>query len=319
MDAPAADGTVEWSTALAAERDRFAYWREIICAAYVRLRADPVDRGPFDGTVRLSSWREVQISHVAAHGQVVTRPPGGSEDDCLVSLQLSGTGRVTQDQRTAVLRAGDLALYDASRPYELAFDQPFEQIVVKVPRAQMLARNIDVRSVTAVRCDGSSGLGAVATTFVQSLSQNGSSIPDGMRPRLGGQAVDCLAAALADAVNGAAIDQSVRTADRQRVLAHVAANLTSPDLSVSSIARAFRRSPRSLQKLFAEHEQQLGEHIRLARLHLAADALRDPLRATHSIGRIATDCGFSDGTHFARAFKAQYGCSPRAWRQGDGS
>ena len=56
-----------------------------------------------------------------------------SEDYFLVSIQTQGRGVVSQDGRDAVLAPGDFALYDSTRPYQLTFDGPFQQFVLKLP------------------------------------------------------------------------------------------------------------------------------------------------------------------------------------------
>ena len=51
-----------------------------------------------------------------------------------LNLQLEGTGLLIQDNREAVLRPGDLAIYDTNRPYTLAFEEQARVMVVMFPR-----------------------------------------------------------------------------------------------------------------------------------------------------------------------------------------
>ncbi len=295
--------------------DRPLYWREVICATYVELDAEPVVRDSFSGSVTVSRWGDVRISQVVADGQVVTRRRSDPRADCLISLQLSGIGRVSQAGRTAILAPGDLALYDATHPYELAFDQPFQQIVVQFPREALIGRNVHIPSAVAKVCVGTSGAGAVASSFVKSLMTYGEGLPFDSRARLGQQAVDCAATALALVAGASATIDALLTSDRQRVLAYIDRNVADPNLSVSSIASAFGVSTRTLQKLFAHDEVHLSERIRLARLTRVRAALHDPLRAHQSISRIAEEFGFLIPAHFSRTFKAMYGSTPREFRE----
>ena len=50
-----------------------------------------------------------------------------------LNLQLEGTGLLIQDNREAVLRPGDLAIYDTNRPYTLAFEEQARMMVVMFP------------------------------------------------------------------------------------------------------------------------------------------------------------------------------------------
>lgn len=69
-----------------------------------------------------------------------------------------------------------------------------------------------------------------------------------------------------------------------------------------SLARAFRRhygiSPGQLQ--------------RRAQLNRAAQCLREG----QSIAKVAAQLGFADQSHFTRLFRAEYRCTPAAWRAG---
>ncbi|MFX8071305.1 hypothetical protein ABTK88_19610, partial [Acinetobacter baumannii] len=62
------------------------------------------------------------------------------EEFVLVALGLAGSGGVVQDGREAVIEPGQFALYDTTRPYELQFDGEFSQMVIQLPRAELLRR-----------------------------------------------------------------------------------------------------------------------------------------------------------------------------------
>ncbi len=302
------------STDDVAPPDRFAYWREVVCAVFVPLGVEQLPDRPLSGTVEVRRWEDVRLSHVTSSPQVVRHGTADPHDDCLISIQLRGRGRVSQGDRTAELVPGRFALYDATRPYELAFDDDFEQLVVQFPRDELLARNVVLDDTTAQACGGDHGLGAVASGFVRSLVEHGDDVPDHAVGRLGSQALDCLAAALAEVSGRRAAGDASSTAERQRVLDHIEANLADPSLSVTSLAAAMGRSTRSLQKLFEDDELHLSERIRRARLARARAALLDPLTSNRPVAAIAASVGLPDPAHFSRVFRSRYGCSPSELR-----
>jgi AraC-like DNA-binding protein len=51
---------------------------------------------------------------------------------------------------------------------------------------------------------------------------------------------------------------------------------------------------------------------RRAQLNRAAQCLREG----QSIAEVATSLGFADQSHFTRLFRAEYRCTPAAWRAG---
>jgi AraC-like DNA-binding protein len=303
------------STDVVEAHERFAYWRELICAVYVQLDAKQIGAGAFSGSVSVSSLGGLSLSRVRATGQVVTRQPSEPGSDCLVSVQVSGIGRITQFGRTAELQPGDFALYDTTEPYELYFERPFEQIVLKFPREVMTGRNVHIRSAAAVRCGGDTGAGAIASSFVRSLASHDAEVADIFRGRMGEQALDCVATSLASMAGSSATHEAVHEYNRRRVLNYVEQHLRDPNLSVSGAAAALGVSARTIQKLFADDELHLSERIKSARLQRAAAALRDPLLHHVNITSIATDVGFTGPETFSRSFRDAYGCTPREYRQ----
>jgi hypothetical protein len=86
-----------------------------------------------------------------------------------LGLQIAGTTVLRQDGREAVLMPGDLAFYDAKRPYELQFDAPFRMIVLVLARGVLRASESSLRDMACRRIAGDVGLGALVGPFVAGL------------------------------------------------------------------------------------------------------------------------------------------------------
>jgi AraC-like DNA-binding protein len=96
----------------------------------------------------------------------------------------------------------------------------------------------------------------------------------------------------------------------------VDANLSSPTLGPDAICRELNVSRRKLYYMF-EHHGGLLTFIRTRRLTACHEALAN-LADPRLISTIAYKHGFSDATHFSRAFRAQYGYSPKEVREAGG-
>jgi AraC family transcriptional activator of tynA and feaB len=72
-------------------------------------------------------------------------------------------------------------------------------------------------------------------------------------------------------------------------------------------------SVRTVNRTFSATGHTVGEVVRVRRLARAREELVD--RAA-PITSIAHRWGFADGSHFSRAFRAVYGCSPSDYRAG---
>ena len=84
------------------------------------------------------------------------------------------------------------------------------------------------------------------------------------------------------------------------------------ELTVASLAREARLSPYHFLRTF---EQLTGltprQFVKRARLRAAAARLQ---MERGKVLEIALDCGFGDVSNFNRAFRGEFGASPRAWR-----
>jgi hypothetical protein len=167
------------STEAVPRNQRLAYWTDMICNVYVQLGCDAVHDGAggdFEGSIRQHTLPGLDVSVVTSAAQRVMRTPGHisrSGDDCfLVSIQARGQGVVRQDGRDAVLAAGDFALYDSTRPYELLFDKAFEQIVLKLPGERLRSELHDTEALTATTVSGREGAGHLLLGMIRTLRED---------------------------------------------------------------------------------------------------------------------------------------------------
>uniref|UniRef100_Q11BU0 Transcriptional regulator, AraC family with amidase-like domain n=1 Tax=Chelativorans sp. (strain BNC1) TaxID=266779 RepID=Q11BU0_CHESB len=97
-----------------------------------------------------------------------------------------------------------------------------------------------------------------------------------------------------------------------RALEMMEANLERP-LSLTQIASASAVSERQLERLFAKYmkKRPLKVYSEI-RLQYARELVKS---TTESISRIAAACGFSDGSHLCRQYRAAFGEPPTLTRQ----
>lgn len=86
-------------------------------------------------------------------------------------------------------------------------------------------------------------------------------------------------------------------------------HLTDPGLTPSSLARRLNVSLRTLHRAFAGTGEPVAAYIRRRRLECARQELLAPGNAP-SVTEAAARWHFTDGSHFTRAFKRQYGETP---------
>jgi AraC-like DNA-binding protein len=80
----------------------------------------------------------------------------------------------------------------------------------------------------------------------------------------------------------------------------------------NELAAAVGQRVETLCRSFRRHlDTTPGAYLRKRRARLAAERLREP---DARVKEVAAELGFADAFHFSRVFKAEFGCSPSAWR-----
>jgi AraC-like DNA-binding protein len=307
-----------WTTESVPEPERFAYWREVVCSAFVTLRPERRDREPFAGSVRSARLGPLGVATVASGPQRVLRTEReiGTTPEAAhyLMLQLRGRAAIRQDGREAVLRVGELALVDVLRPYELDFDGPFGQLCFTLPHALLAPRLSAPATLTARRVDGSTAPGRVALAALHAAARSAGD-PDG--DEAGADAlVEHVAGLVALGLRGAAAAPvpTGRAALLQAVLDDVERHLHDPALSPTAVAGRVGVSTRHLHKVVAAQGVTVGRHVTARRLDGCRRDLADPALMYLRIAEVAGRWGFVDPAHFSRAFRRRFGTSPSAVR-----
>jgi Carbon-nitrogen hydrolase/AraC-binding-like domain len=157
-------------------------------------------------------------------------------------------GRVEQDGRAATLSPGDLAFYDSTRPYTLHFDNPFHQLVVQIPKRDLMLG--DTRQLTA-RALGQGTAGGVVATFFTSLFGVARGSPEQFGVLLP-HAVGLLSAAASFASRAEPGPDAAEALARERVLDFLRRNLANPRLDAAAVAKACHASRRTLYRMIVE-------------------------------------------------------------------
>lgn len=100
----------------------------------------------------------------------------------------------------------------------------------------------------------------------------------------------------------------------EQVKAYILRNLSDPGMKYSEVAQRCGISPRYLYRLLEKEGTSFSRFVWRQRLEKAREWLSSPELASHSIHEIAFMTGFRDASHFSRAFRASFGCSPRQFR-----
>ncbi|MEU3607814.1 helix-turn-helix domain-containing protein [Streptomyces sp. NPDC035033] len=267
--------------------------------------------------VAIHQFACLQLSRVVANPATVRRTPRLARADwephLFVSLQVTGESMVVQDGRYAVLRPGQMGVYDTTKPYTLVFDQGVDMRFLRVPLSEIALPYRLVEQTLARPLGGTGTVAGLASAFFARLADS-----PGLAQRPGGHALESaglemLRATLAEAVHQHAASRApLERALFLRLMDYMRRHVASPDLTPERVARAHHISRRQLYNVLGRNDVAFGEWVRSRRLAEARRTLvAEPgLR----VADVAGTWGFASAAHFSRAFKEAYGLTPSDWR-----
>jgi AraC-like DNA-binding protein len=313
-------GPVTLTTESVDARERFGFWREVVCHQFAKLDARPVapiER--FHGSVTAVAAGPVHLSRIraAAHTGLRTTRTIADADQAsfVIGLVVKGACAVEQADRVAVQNTGDLILTDTTRPFTVQSDGDFDAFVLQVPHKMFQAVLPRADAVSATPAGGQSRL--VGSLLGRIMEAAATASPAALR-HLTNAAVELVAASLAD-VTAQATGGSMRAANLVRAHQYIEQHLWDPELSPDSVARAVLVSPRYMQALFRDSGISVSRYVMERRLERAHRDLTEPALAHLSIGDVASRLGFKRLSHFTHVFKNRFGICPRDHRAGRSS
>ncbi|WP_426404969.1 helix-turn-helix domain-containing protein [Streptomyces sp. R-07] len=311
--------SVVLSTDSVPDREKVAYWNEVVSRTLVPMSVTPRSTGPFDGRIATHRIGYLQVSTVEADAKRVSRTPAlitpSSEALVAVGVQVSGTATFVQDGRMAEMSEGDLVVYETARPYSFDYPQRFATHVFQLPRRSVAVPDSDIRRITGSPIATSGGVGAMLFLFLSALASLAGGHPPLLGHRLADDFVDLLSTLITERTRPNGTDPNTGgEALLSRVREHIERNLGAPDLSPESIAQAHGMSVRYLHRLFEGEETTVCRLIQRRRLEECSRELARRGRATPTVAAVAHRWGFTSPAHFSRVFRAAYGVPPREWR-----
>ncbi len=298
--------------------ERLKYWHNKARDIFADRGFRCVETTPdgFDADLRHARCGDLDVFDLAAGAHTVRRTDQiGSEPAILVTLQREGRCEISQDGRADVLRSGDFTMLDSSRKFELRFRGFARQCVLRFPRA-IFDRHLALpETLIGQRISGANGTGYMAAQMILSFLKEAHRLDETESARLSGAMIDVINVAALSRLNSKALNVSSYSAlQLHRIRLHIEEQLRDSRLTPSRIARANGISNRTLNKLFEAEGITVNRYLRCRRLENCRRDLTDPLFAGFTVTEIAYSWGFNSSSHFSRAFKTEFGVSPRAIR-----
>ena len=307
------------STNAIAPRERVDWLREVICREYTHVEIISPTRGDLSQELVIYPWGNLQLSTVQSTAISLERSPRephlNSQDAYFAVMLLSGDYLLEQNGREVFLQPGDMAIYDATRPHRVHCPGEFTKLILSIPRTVLRDRVAGIDRCTALRIPGTQGIGFVAANFLRSSATHADQLQAHEFATLSDHALDLLALAVTSV---RPVDFNLsrsRSFSLNSIKTFIEQNLRDTDLDTCMITRYSGLSARYINGLFEDEGTSLMRYVWKRRMENCRKDILNPVYADHRLSDIAFRWGFNDAAHFSRAFKQQFGCSPREFRQ----
>lgn len=250
----------------------------------------------------------VNLSRMDAFGIARTAEQIGSDaiDHYVILLMTSGSSSGTMDGRPFAMGPGQLTLQSLSQPIEVECGAA-ETITLRLARDTVEAAVPNAAVMHGGILEGATA--RLLADHLQSLVRRLDSLDEN---ELGGVAAATAHLALAT-LKAQKPDGAVETSARQRVRRYIDDHLAASTLSPETICDALGIARATLYRNFPV-DGGIAAYIVKRRLEAIHVRLNDPAEQ-RTIASIAYGYGFASSAHFTRAFRKQFGYSPREFRK----
>lgn len=283
----------------------------------VGLNVKSLEAQPLAAQMMAYRGRKLRFAAVrfSPHSTVSFPGPSGQDARLLVSLHKKGPAVISQGGRENRVETGDIFVIDPTRPFYIETGEiESHSLYVSAAELRHLAPELDIATGRAIRCD--SGVGALFRSTVDAVFAMAPTLTDEVADEIAEALLHLLAPVVRSSVKATERCPSrLASMHRQRIVRFVRENLSDSGLDANMIACGVNLSARHVYQLFDGEEKPLMRWVWSERLARCRRDLEQPSLKSKSIGEIAFQWGFSNVSHFSRAFKAEFGVTPRELRR----
>jgi AraC-like DNA-binding protein len=315
MENEATSFGIRFSTDLVPERERLPYFREALGRSFTRLDLGPYDHRPVRYEAAVHRFDGLSAIWGRTNGNIGRRTQPlltDGNDDFIFGTILSGCSLPSQVGREFRMDAGAAVLLSCGDVGAKDYPVPTEFLTLRIPRRLLNGMAVKPEDALARPIPANTEALRLLVDYVQTTLKNRQLQSPELRRLFAGHIGDLVALAVGatrDAAN-IAYGRGMRAARLQAVKAFITRNIRRADLSAKTAAIHLGVTPRYVHSLFETEGLSCNKFVVERRLVRAYEMLFDSRRSDRTITAIAFAAGFSDLSHFNRAFRRRFGMTP---------
>lgn len=298
------------------ESQRIVAWRDWLRASFPEYSLESISSAP-DGNARVLTLGDARLWRVEFPAQMTIRaePAVPFKRDAFVNFQLRGTRTVQRDGRVFHVEPGDLSVgRAATHGVETTYSEGARVLLLELPSRHVVIRHPQVESwdFHLLRSDAPGG--ALLRRLLETTLELGDRFDSHERRVALASIIELLVLPMVGLrskdMHVPRVESALRLIDERIADTHLSADMLASEQGISR---------RRLDEVFVGTLGcSVSATILQRRLQRATQLLGDPTYLDVKVASIARNVGFRDASHFARAFKARYGITPKRWRMGAG-
>lgn len=299
------------------ERDRLEFAREVYGRIIIKHDVEPIPGEPIYLRGTLRRLPSLAIASLACSAVYTNRTPAQIDnDDLVLCVNLAGGRVLRQLGREAVLGEGEAVLSTSAEVGTCGISSNSRWISVRTPCNTLAPMVSDLYSALIRPIPACTESLSLLVNYIEALRELDALARPELQRLIVAHINDLVALTIGAKRDVAefARGRGLRAARLVQVFRLIDAGIMDARLSAATVAAQLGVTPRYVQLLLEETGQTFTQHILRRRLERAKELLAGDADQTRKIAAVAVEAGFSDLSHFNRAFRRYFGDTPSGIR-----
>ncbi|HUG63415.1 MAG TPA: AraC family transcriptional regulator [Methylomirabilota bacterium] len=303
------------ATIEADDRSGLEAFREAYAEAVMPCGIDLIEDGPATWRLQRAKLGETVVASIESSPMRWDDEPALAErhePGLMIDVILAGNYEATHNDRHTVVEKGEVSVYSCQIPSLAIARTRLYTRTVLLPERDVRPAIGDLDRVAGLKMPGHLAETRLLASYVEALDPVGVEGSPTLRTMVGEHLKDLVIAGLTRLLHleDPTAGRGVRAARLARIKRLIDEQIAQPTLNAARLARQVGVSERYVQMLFEEAGTTISAYVMENRLKRAHRILGRDEMPEVAIRDIAYAVGFSDASHFSRAFRRRFGETP---------